>query len=341
MKIDLQENQRISYLVNTSILFLVLAMMVIYYISGAKFLVFYSIFVAAVYLLNFIFIKAYKLRAFVWSMYTMLTLYMAICTICLGYNYGFSFYSMSTIPLIYVIKYLAWRLKLKDPKPLFWTILISISCVGSALYSIIKGPVYNIGGVYPVIFLTINIISVCTFLFIFSSRMIQQVIFSHTKLHEQANFDALTGLANRYYIRNTLENLLLTMPPFEQTWVSILDIDNFKSINDTYGHNTGDLVLKALSKKMQEVCTDCAISRWGGEEFLICCRENVVPSDIIETLRQAVEDMTVQTPEIDLKFTITAGVSYIEMDQTIDAIISDADNKLYLGKNNGKNRVVY
>lgn len=339
MQNDFDVNQKISYGSNLLITILVVLMMVTYYLIGAKILAYYSIFVTVVYLINFILIYKKKLRAYVWTTYTMLTLYMSFCTVMLGYNYGFQLYLMSTIPLIYYIKYISIKIHADDPKPVFWTCIIVFACVSASLFSVIHGPIYDIEGIAPIIFLTINMLSVCFFIFVFSRRMVCLVVDSENKLEEQANHDALTGLANRYLMRKILIQSINEMPG--ETWLAMVDIDKFKSINDTYGHNMGDEVLKFLGKTMIETCPGCMVSRWGGEEFIIYGKTNVTSPEIIETLRKKVEDSTITFGQQVIKFTITSGVSVHEPGQQMDKWVISADDKLYYGKEHGRNQVVY
>lgn len=333
------DNIKSSYAVNSVILALVLGMMGIYYLLGAKLLVYYSIFVAAVYLLNYFFISKYKLRLYIWATYTMLTLYMAICTIMLGYNYGFNLYAMSTIPLIYYVKYLSFKTGGKDPYPVFWTIMIIISCTLSSLYVIHQGPVYNTSAAGSFVFLGINTVTICLFLFTYSRKMFNMVTESEEKLDYQANHDALTGLVNRFYMRKVLINATEAEPG--NSWIAMIDIDKFKSINDKYGHSAGDVVLKSLSQLMEDVCKGCIVSRWGGEEFLIYGENSVSDSSIIEELRKNVELAETAAEGQIIKFTITSGVSVHEKGQKMDRWIISADNKLYNGKENGRNRVIF
>lgn len=339
MKNDFTVNQKISYGSNLLITILVVMMMITYYFIGATILAYYSIFVTAVYLLNFILIYKKKMRLYIWSTYTMLTLYMAFCTIMLGYNYGFQLYSMSTISLIYYIKYIARKIQTEDPKPLFWTCVITIVCVSSSVFSVIKGPYYDIQGYVPVFFLLLNILAVCFFMFVFSRRMVELVIDSEEKLVEQANYDALTGLANRYLMRKILINSIEETPG--KGWIAMVDIDKFKGINDSYGHNVGDEILKFLAITMNDVCPGCMVSRWGGEEFIIWGKTDEVDPQIIDQLREKVADSTFIFGKQEIKFTITSGVSVHQPGQQMDKWIISADEKLYRGKNNGRNQVVY
>ena len=121
------------------------------------------------------------------------------------------------------------------------------------------------------------------------------------------------------------------------------DIDNFKKINDQYGHNAGDYILVSIANILREACDDIIVSRWGGEEFLILVSgidEDQVLAGI-EKLRKNIESEDFVFEDRHIKVTITSGVAARAKGQSIDNWINDADNKLYTGKNTGKNKVVF
>lgn len=337
---NLNDLKKACFMVNTVLTVLVVVMMVFYYLIGATFLAYYSIPVSFIYFLHYYWIRKYQFVKVTWSTYTMLTLYMFICTIGLGYNYGFQLYAMSTIPLIYHIRYIAKKFKMADPKPNLWSVFIVLSCLISSLYSVYTGPVYHIEGAAQFIFLGLNLSAVCFFLVSFSQATSRLIIESEDKLTRQADFDALTGLANRYYMMSRLEQATITSNPSERIWVAMIDVDNFKHINDCYGHAVGDQVLMILSNLMKKICKDCTISRWGGEEFLVSGNEAVVPSQVMQTLVEQIREREVHSETGSFNFSISVGLSYYNTKQRIDAWINDADKKLYVAKNNGKNQVV-
>ena len=160
------------------------------------------------------------------------------------------------------------------------------------------------------------------------------IISSEKQLSERANRDRLTHLYNRHYM---MERLKEAYADDKVYFIAMLDIDNFKSINDKYGHLAGDEVLKRVASVMEDVCKDSIVSRWGGEEFLILTTEG---TELIEKLRRAVEDMIIELEDQIIKVTLTAGVEIKNKDIKFNKWIVAADEKLYIGKNNGKNRVV-
>ncbi|PWJ62512.1 diguanylate cyclase (GGDEF)-like protein [Fibrobacter sp. UWR4] len=338
---SVKDIQKLSFLTNTILLVLVILMMIVYYVIGATFLAYYSIFVAIVYLAHYLLIRKYQFIKATWSIYLQMTVYMAICTIHLGYDYGFQLYSLSTIPLIYYIKYMQTKFGGEDPKPNLCSIIIVLSCLLSSLYSVKNGPIYRIEGIPTLLFLGINITSVSFFLISFARVTTGMIIDSEKKLMKQADFDALTGLANRYYMTSHLEESTAPNVEHDSMWIAMIDVDYFKKINDTYGHAVGDQVLMILGNMMKKICKDCTISRWGGEEFLVSGDEKIVPPSIMETLLEQIRNRVVRSENETFHFTISVGISKYHPDLSIDAWIKDADKKLYEAKNNGRNQIVF
>jgi polar amino acid transport system substrate-binding protein len=160
------------------------------------------------------------------------------------------------------------------------------------------------------------------------------------KLEQLSITDALTMLYNRMHI-----NSRLTME-YDRSFrharplsVLMIDIDHFKKINDTYGHQSGDLVLKTIAGVMKETVrhTD-VIGRWGGEEFLIICPETTLEGakNIAEKLRQAIVAIDFSFKR---KVSASFGVSQLKNEQKLDDLMNTADKALYAAKEKGRNRV--
>lgn len=155
--------------------------------------------------------------------------------------------------------------------------------------------------------------------------------------------DELTGLSNR---RDMFENLRNELGRLERSGknfsVLIADIDNFKLINDTYGHDCGDHCLKEIAKVLSENTQKRdSVARWGGEEFLIFLPETSGKhaKSTAERLRVAIENLVISCEEHSISVTTSIGVAEYQPDQTLNALINQADKQLYLAKNNGRNRV--
>lgn len=167
-------------------------------------------------------------------------------------------------------------------------------------------------------------------------------------LKDASSMDPLTGLLNRRSMGECLDIAVQNTKSTGELFTIIIgDIDNFKMVNDIHGHNVGDDVLKMVARTIKETLPDKSIlCRWGGEEFLVLIRkpENEAIPDI-EAVRYAITQVTtkVEKPDgyIDLGVTMTFGMSQYIHGFTIDQVISVADENLYKGKSNGKNRVVH
>jgi len=160
---------------------------------------------------------------------------------------------------------------------------------------------------------------------------------SNIKLRSKADIDPLTQIFNRRALLEKLKGKNLYGANYS---IIMIDIDKFKSINDTYGHSVGDTVLKELSIIVKAIVRDKDIfARWGGEEFLILANsKNLQEVEIIaEKIRQKIEAHNFPTVE---KVTASFGLSSPkDEDQTFESILEYADKALYQAKDLGRNRV--
>ena len=158
-----------------------------------------------------------------------------------------------------------------------------------------------------------------------------------------SSHDSLTGLLNRRGLDLSIQTMLgRANRSKECISVIALDIDHFKHINDTYGHDAGDLALKSLATALSEKNRASDIwCRLGGEEFGLILPE--CPIDVArktaEKIRQRVEEITVTYEQHTIKFTASLGVSSACASADIDELLKDADKALYAAKNQGRNRV--
>lgn len=158
-----------------------------------------------------------------------------------------------------------------------------------------------------------------------------------------ANKDFLTGVYNRrYFYENMNEYVAYAEEHMEPYVVAILDIDHFKKINDTHGHNSGDKVLKTLAKKLiDETKGDDLIARFGGEEFCIILKD-ISNEDAVKffvNLRANIANCKVQLKKEQISFTVSIGVAFSRSDYRLDELLELADEALYRAKENGRNRV--
>lgn len=159
---------------------------------------------------------------------------------------------------------------------------------------------------------------------------------------QAALYDALTGLCNRRYFDSELESKL----GMETVSLMLIDIDHFKKLNDNHGHLMGDMVLKAVAKKLQNACRDNAqVFRYGGEEFAVLLPNTNLKKarHLADVMRRAVEKVAVKDRRSGIMLgdiTASVGVAQLESNEKAAAFIDRADKLLYQAKDLGRNRVM-
>ena len=329
-----EDIKKLTYKINALILFMVFFLMGGFALCKATFLVWFSIPTALVYVYGFYLIRNDRLGKYVRIVYLWLTLYMSLTTLFLGNKFGFHLYTMSMIPILFTTEYLAYKVKSRKIETTFYAILVVVMYMVSTIHAAYIGPVYDIDPIYAGFFWFSNSLVVIGLLTYYARLLIRQIIESDKKQTERANTDFLTHLYNRHFMMKRLNE---AYDDDKDHYIAMIDVDDFKKINDIYGHTAGDEVLKKIAEAMNDVCRDCKVSRWGGEEFLILTDEGSAP---IEKLRKAVEDIRLEYEGQIINVTITAGVEEKDKSKALNKWIVAADEKLYQGKQNGKNTVV-
>lgn len=174
--------------------------------------------------------------------------------------------------------------------------------------------------------------------------VIRKINFMYSHTRYMSLTDPLTGLFNRRHFDNTLEREFLRSKRYDGNLsLAIIDIDFFKSINDTYGHLCGDYILKEVGYLILDNFrkTDL-VFRYGGEEFVVLLTETDLEHSKIpmERLRKKLESSVFIFNGQHLKVSVSAGVSLNNV-ETADEFIANADKALYSAKENGRNRVEF
>ena len=164
------------------------------------------------------------------------------------------------------------------------------------------------------------------------------------ELEAMANYDTLTGLSNRRHMNEHLSKLVYEHNRSGKNFtLAIGDIDFFKKVNDTYGHDTGDYVLSTVSKIFTEYMKDKGrVSRWGGEEFLFAFENMNLQQAYtkLDDLRKIIESTPMEFKEYHFRVTMTYGLEEFNERLGVEVTIKHADDKLYIGKTSGRNRVI-
>lgn len=161
------------------------------------------------------------------------------------------------------------------------------------------------------------------------------------ELEKMASRDALTGLNNRFSLDEAMSHELNKAQRYERPLsVSLMDIDNFKEVNDTHGHQAGDLVLKKFANLLEEHIRESdTLGRWGGEEFLMICPETNQQGivDFADKLRRMIELQPF--PVVEKPITASFGTTSYSHGDTIESLLRRADKALYKAKELGRNQV--
>ncbi|HEY0844140.1 MAG TPA: GGDEF domain-containing protein [Noviherbaspirillum sp.] len=164
------------------------------------------------------------------------------------------------------------------------------------------------------------------------------------KLTDLAHHDSLTGLNNRGYLTELAEQEVARSRRYGHPLsIAMLDIDRFKTVNDTYGHDIGDMVIKALAGACNTTMrgTD-HVGRVGGEEFVWIMPETPIgdAANCAERLRRHIEQIRVATPKGEISFTVSIGVVELPPHADWPILLKAADSAMYQAKQAGRNRVV-
>ena len=166
----------------------------------------------------------------------------------------------------------------------------------------------------------------------------------HDKIYRMATIDGGTQTFNKQYLLESLDSEFKFSKSYGRPLsVIYFDLDHFKKVNDTYGHNAGDFILSELSTLVKSIVRkDDIFCRFGGEEFVILLPNTDARTayDSAERIRNAVESHVFNTEGHSLKQTVSLGVSQLQASMnTPKDFLEDADKKLYQSKQNGRNQV--
>lgn len=268
--------------------------------------------------------------------------------ILLGPSYGFQYLSLGVIPLIFYITYNHGN-NIKLSRYVCVGIFI-VFILLSIICSNIHYPLIQIDTTVSRFISMVNIFGAFGMAINFMEEFTKQITRNADELMDQkfdieesANLDTLTGLRNRRSFDEYMDRVLLEARGEGRDFsILMCDVDNFKHVNDTYGHDCGDQVLINIANIIKgTIRPEDTVFRWGGEEILIIVKaRSYVAKNVAERCRKSIEESYVECMGQLINVTITIGGSSYYQGADQDILIKRADNNLYTGKNNGKNQVV-
>ena len=304
----------------------------------------FNVFSVLVYSHTLLAFRQHRTQGVIRLMYVELLFHMLISVIGMGWECGFQEYAFGILPIVILGDYIEDNSKLR-----FRTFAMTVSVVASYLlldiWTNTHAPLYTFATpqgtkLFGIINGTATVLAVSLYYLAFTYIVLG---FERGLIHD-ASYDLLTGLANRrvlYEYREQIQEL-------EDYCVYMIDVDNFKHINDTFGHDAGDRVLKSIG----ELLTECKYKmnkflpvRWGGEEFVVVhCDADIGREEKIrqmENIRQRIKELRVTVDGAEICFTATVGAAAAGEDISIDGLIALADSRMYYGKGHGKDCLVF
>ncbi|MFV0520502.1 MAG: GGDEF domain-containing protein [Lachnospirales bacterium] len=193
---------------------------------------------------------------------------------------------------------------------------------------------------YVNVFFAISSIIFINYTLELSKKIVNTVKYKEiNELEKTASTDFLTGLYNKRYFENEIQR-----NKCENAYIVVADIDFFKRVNDKYGHNIGDTVLKSIADTLNDFVEEGELAvRWGGEEFLILLKEKSENDieDRLKDLRISIKNKVFQSESETFNITMTFGAKKIDTNFSIENNVKKADDCLYYGKQNGRDRIVF
>lgn len=280
--------------------------------------------------------------------YAEVILHTIAATLCLGWKYGFAQYIIAIIPVGF---YICYTLNVRQRKFAIATVSALFAAATFLICKFISfftEPAVVVDNIALELSLYVfNALCAFAFLIIFSLVFIFEIKLSSNQLKHQnaildklASTDPLTGLYNRRSMDIFLSQAVETESNFA---LIMCDIDDFKKVNDTYGHDFGDVVLKDVARiTTAQVKGQGYVCRWGGEEILILLNNASEESSfrIAENIRRNVANRVFDLNEKWIRCSLTLGIALHNSKEAVEDTITRADYNLYCGKRNGKNTVV-
>ena len=301
----------------------------------------FNIFSMAFYLLMIVLASRTYFGAFGLCVYLEVVLHMSLAVYFTGWDSGFQ---ITLIGMSFIMSYSEYLQRYLKMRHLHST---PICLIGMAAYLAMLVVSHNRPAPYPLpenVCYILQIgwgVTVFTISLFFLYTFVKLSSMSEEMLSNQVGHDQLTRLPNRYFMMDHLTDLERDHQ-LDGYWIGMADIDDFKKINDTYGHNCGDFILKEVAGLLQDSGIKMSVCRWGGEEFLMLGRIHGSMDESfaeLDGLRERIMGHIFVYEGTEVRLTMTMGVAEYQPGTTIAGWIDIADQHMYKGKQNGKNQV--
>lgn len=323
--------------------------LVLFTVAGIKEMAIFNIFSVLFYSLTIVLVSRVRERIYlVYAALAEIIIHASVATACVGWVPDFGMFLLMIIPI-------AFLMPGKNKKAPFVIMLASILLYGvlKYLYRDSGFTVYNIDNTsYATVFYIINIL-VGSFVLVYVTTIYTFInLYNESRLRVQneqlrimASTDPLTQLSNRREMNRKLTEICLKSRESGKKYVvGIGDIDNFKNVNDTYGHDYGDIVLSAVAEVITgNLPPSGSAARWGGEEFLFVIPDSDIGEGMTcaDRILEEIRRHEFKHEDAGFNVTMTIGICEGLPDDIVDKVVSRADSRLYKGKRNGKDHAEY
>ncbi len=262
-----------------------------------------------------------------------------VSTLMCGFHSGFYLLIIGLCVVSFFTVYFSREGKKDSKGSIIWTCMSILITIFLYIFTSFNEPYYLLPKWAEMTLFIFHTFAVFSFVLAYLLIFVLYAMKLEKKIINESRTDELTQIHNRYDLYNFLDSIDIK----DDYSLAIFDIDDFKKINDIYGHVCGDYILKEVAKLAMDNLKDSFVSRYGGEEFIIVSK---IYGDInkmyqkLDEFRKVIKNNIFKFNENEIHITITIGVKQYENNIGIDEWINLADNKLYVGKNNGKDKTV-
>ena len=321
---------------NTIYLVLHIFYLVLFIISGLTVLSIVTGAIIAFYVFSYWLIKIKKYYLYALICGNVFFGFITVASLMAGFSTGFHFYLIGLCIVSFFTSYFS---KSKDIKgSIVWVGLSLAIYLALYLVSQFNEPYYRIEKWLEITLFTTNAVVLFGFIASYMVVFLKYALSLEKKIMNESRTDELTQIKNRYGLYDYFE----MMEDKSNKVLALFDIDDFKAVNDRYGHAGGDYVLKRIAEIATKELSDCFVCRYGGEEFVIVFEENdeVTVVERLEALRKKIENEKFGFEGDDIQITITIGATKNLGDLSLERWVEEADEKMYSGKKSGKNKTV-
>lgn len=314
--------QDLAIIVNGMLLIIHLCLLIMFVVMQCTFMTYVNVFSVITYLINFYWAKK-SLKMFFTVAYVEILLQMILGVSAVGWDCGFQMYGFALILTIYYCDYLVRKIGLKTLHPR------AISGIIVVIYLLLYTETHYFmawDGIPSVrsrsALFSVNAMAVLIMIIIYMEDYQYIVTQTESRLRDAAEKDELTKMNNRRSMQKRINEIAEMEKSKDEIAIAILDIDDFKKVNDTYGHSAGDMILYEVASKIREQESDSILAcRWGGEEFLLLAVGKTAYQDMVDTVDKIIQgvcQIRYMQEEECIKVTVTAGVSVWENGEKID-----------------------